>query len=439
MMYLSVLLLLGVALVAQASDPTRMAKFRTAYLYQDGDQTSCMAAIIDSRAAFITASCITLDDGKPDLTIKYKIHFSTTKNEEGPMISFTGDQVTFHPNYNPKTLENNIAIIQYDDDTTDGELNLFATKEFTGKTFVYNRRDYDIYENFWKSPQVFNQDSNDNDCESASPLFAANPDRYSCTSALTASFATEFCSIPYGVMYKQDTLENVLVSGIYSHSVDYGKNMCGDFTKVVSYYTLLWPYLGFAVNTLARGVSAFNATDRLTYTDTTMITMTAPTADQLQNTVVENGDLYPKQWVIEEAITNSASAVIGTQTASGDNSGDDNSVASSVESSSAGGGDSNNSSSDGLSQGQKIAIGVAVPASVIIITIGCIILYHIWKSKRQDKAWDPDAEASNLRTIALEMNTGEPYLMLPPYSQASGIPDSYVHHPLETDDKKVEI
>ncbi|KAJ2403094.1 hypothetical protein GGI23_000233 [Coemansia sp. RSA 2559] len=425
-----------------------MSSFYSAYLYKDEDQTSCMAAVMDAGAAFVTASCFDLTSGNNiDTSAKYRIQYTPidANDKAGPILSFSASQVIIHPKFNPTTLENNIAIIQFKNAATNSYVGDVSTQGFVGKTEVYVRRDYDINQSSWDDPVVYNQDSEDSDCAAGSALYAANTGWMSCTSAVTASFATEYCSIPYGMMYRQDTSNNIVMSGIYSHSVIHGNDMCGESSKVLSYYTMLWPYLGFAVSSLGRGVNVFNQTASSVYTDTSINSMAAPKSISVSGTTVENGDLYPKQWAIEESITapgatRTASAnnandgsnndsmsqsATDVESSSSDESSDDNmsqsatDFASEVSEVSGSGNGNSNTNKDGLSKGQKIGIGVGVPLGVILVIIGCIIVYHIWNIKRQDKAWDPNAETRNLQDIAFEIVAEDPYTVPPPYSRAN--------------------
>ncbi|KAJ1664944.1 hypothetical protein IW140_002743 [Coemansia sp. RSA 1813] len=449
MLYSYLFILLGAALLAQAATPDRMASFYSAYLYKDEDQTSCMAAVMDAGAAFVAASCFVLtSDNKIDSSVKYRIQYTPTDDKTGPILTLSPSQVIIHPKFNPTTLENNIAVIQFQDGATNSYVGDISTQDFAGNTEVFVRRDYDVYESYWDAPVVFNQDADDSDCAEGSLLYAANKDWMSCTRAVTDSFASEYCSIPYGVMYKQDTSNNIVMSSIYSHSVIYGNDMCGESSKILSYYTMLWPYLGFAVSSLGRGISVFNQTTSSVYTGTTMNVMTSPKSASIAGTTVENGDLYPKQWDIEAEITSSgATRTISANNGSNDSDNDsmsqlatdsasdesdDESMSANASADESNGSDSSQSevladdslngssiSSSGLSKGQKIGIGVGVPLGVILVVIGCIILFHIWKVNRQDKAWDPNAETMNLQDIAFEIVADDIYTVPPPYSQAS--------------------
>ncbi|KAJ2403093.1 hypothetical protein GGI23_000232 [Coemansia sp. RSA 2559] len=140
-------------------------------------------------------------------------------------------------------------------------------------------------------------------------------------------------------------------------------------------------------------------------TNTTILSMVPPKSASVPNVTVEGGDLYPKQREIE-----GSTSVSETDGAS--------------------------EPTNGLSKGQKIGIGVGVSLGAILVIIGCIIVYHIWNVKRQDKAWDPNAEALNLQDIAFDIAADDRLLVPPPYSQVNNEAGSNSRQPRETTDTK---
>ncbi|KAJ1794249.1 hypothetical protein LPJ59_004578, partial [Coemansia sp. RSA 2399] len=74
--YTTLLLLFGAALLVQASDSQIMTVFRMGVLYKNGEQTSCMVAVIDMKAGFVAANCIDLYYGKPDTSTSYQVYFT---------------------------------------------------------------------------------------------------------------------------------------------------------------------------------------------------------------------------------------------------------------------------------------------------------------------------------------------------------------------------
>ncbi|KAJ2692545.1 hypothetical protein GGH99_001663 [Coemansia sp. RSA 1285] len=406
-----------------------MAEFRYAYLYKNGEQTSCMAAIIDARSAFVAANCINLtNNNNVDTSTVYKIHFSPWNNEKEATYDLAPSQFTIHPNYNPKTLENNIAVIQFTGSSEDNYSGSVSTKDFNGKTKIYVREDYNETSSSWNKPNVVNRGINESDCMDNSPLYTANKYWMTCTSSTNTSMISSDCSIPYGLLYKNNADEAIVMTGIYSHSIMFGNNMCGGSTRILNYFTVLWPYLGFAVNTIGRGVNAVNQNSTFVYVDKDINAMNPPAAADAPTTTLEGGDLYPGQRLIRDNPEESTTELLGFTS-----SGDDKSTADSttkeynsdsiedVAQSDISSKEVASTSSDesGLSKGTKIAIGVAVPLGVLLVLIVFIVGFHLWKVKRQDKTWDPQAEAMNLRSIAIELHGENENAGLPPYSQAN--------------------
>ncbi|KAJ2525384.1 hypothetical protein GGI11_000047 [Coemansia sp. RSA 2049] len=309
-----------------------MAEFRYAYLYKNGEQTSCMVAVVSMTFGIVAANCIDLtNDNKVDTSVKYKIHYSPYNNNTGPMYDISPSGFTVHPNFNPQTLENNIAVLQYTDSTADSYSSYISTNAIGPTNKVYIRRDYDILTSTWTAPELINNDVSDSDCEDTSPMYAANTDYMTCISSTTTSIISSKCSIPYALMYKEKSDDVIALSTIYSHSVIFGDDMCGGSNRILNYYTYL---------------------------------------------------------------------------------------------------------SGGLSKGEKIAIGVTVPLGVILVAIGVIIVFHIWKINRQDKAWDPQAETMNLHDIAIEIRADDVNIGPPPYAHVNKSDELIVFHSDTTTDSK---
>ncbi|KAJ2617847.1 hypothetical protein EV177_000333 [Coemansia sp. RSA 1804] len=274
-----------------------MIDFRYAYLYKNGKQTSCMVAVIDMTAGVVAANCIDLtSDNKVDTSVKYKIHYTPYGNNTGPMFDLSPSEFTIHPDYDPKTLLNNIAVIQNTNGGTDGYSSYISTKDFDVISKVYVRRDYDTITSTWSMPALANNKVSDSDCVDGSPMYAANS------------------------RYMSFILESTGSSDDGNDDADQG---LGEL-------------------------------------------LTEKTPDVTDN----NG---------------------------------------------------------GLSEGEKIAIGVAVPLGVILLIVGAIIVHHIWKINRQDKAWDPAAETWNMQDIAIDIRADE--MNIPsPFAQMNMHDNLFVIH-----------
>ncbi|KAJ2548978.1 hypothetical protein EV175_004619 [Coemansia sp. RSA 1933] len=375
---------------------------------------------MDMGALFVAANCLKLgNDNQPDTSVSYKIQYSSTDDDVNPISVLSPGEITVHPSYNPDTLENNIAVILYSIGPTDEYVGYVSTEDYIGGNDVYVRQDYNMQNSSWNSPVVENQSSDSNGCADGSALYAANTEWMSCTSAVTTSSVDSDCYIPYGVMFKENSTDLIVLSSIYSHSVIYGSDMCTQSDTILNYYTMLWPYVGFARTVMGRGVSVYNQTTGSQSNDMTINSMVSPNSTSVPNTTTEGGDLYPKQLSIEASQSQEAAL-------SKTDSSNDSSQATT----------SSGDSSNGLSKAQKIAIGVAVPLGVILVALGGIIVHHIWKVRREDKAWDPNAQSLNLQHAAMEISADDPFVVPPPYSQVNSAPAAIPQHPEVVDVKK---
>ncbi|KAJ2695517.1 hypothetical protein GGH99_000087 [Coemansia sp. RSA 1285] len=357
-----------------------MIDFRYAYLYKNGKQTSCMVAVIDMTAGVVAANCIDLtSDNKVDTSVKYKIHYTPYGNNTGPMFDLSPSEFTIHPDYDPKTLLNNIAVIQNTNGGTDGYSSYISTKDFDVISKVYVRRDYDTITSTWSMPALANNKVSDSDCVDGSPMYAANS-RY----------------------------------------------------MILNYYIGLWPYLGFIVKTLNQKVHVYTQNGTALYSDMDIFSMNKTAdASSLTNTTLVGGDLYPMQRSRED-ITETTSLlsdnkfiVILESTGSSDDGNDDadQGLGELLTEKTPDVTDNNG----GLSEGEKIAIGVAVPLGVILLIVGAIIVHHIWKINRQDKAWDPAAETWNMQDIAIDIRADE--MNIPsPFAQMNMHDNLFVIH-----------
>ncbi|KAJ1893625.1 hypothetical protein LPJ81_005337, partial [Coemansia sp. IMI 209127] len=199
-----------------------MTDFRMGVLYKNGEQTSCMVAVIDMKAGFVAANCIDLNNGAPDTSTSYQVYFTPLLSFDGFAVDLDPNDITIHPNYNPVTYANNIAVVQYNNGTTDAYHTFIETQTFVGVTDVYTRWAFNQTSNNWTMPQVSTQVSDDSDCASGSALYSGNSVLTRCTSATLPSIENDACSMPYGIMFKEDSTNNIEVTHLYSHSVVYG-------------------------------------------------------------------------------------------------------------------------------------------------------------------------------------------------------------------------
>ncbi|KAJ1787246.1 hypothetical protein LPJ59_005768, partial [Coemansia sp. RSA 2399] len=197
------------ALFAWAQDPSDMMQFRMAVLNKNGEQTTCMIAIMNMVAGFVAANCIDLmSDNSVNKTSTYKVQFTPTgQYNTGFEVDLATSNITIHPYYDPTSLANNIALVQYTN-TSDTYKAYIGQQASDGSTQVYTRRAINETSNAWGDPVVFDQSSDDSNCTSGSPLYAANSKGMTCTGSSTTSVENGQCSMPYGIMYSWNITDN---------------------------------------------------------------------------------------------------------------------------------------------------------------------------------------------------------------------------------------
>ncbi|KAJ2403095.1 hypothetical protein GGI23_000234 [Coemansia sp. RSA 2559] len=278
-------------------------------------------------------------------------------------------------------------------------------------------------------PQVSNQNSDDSDCAAGSALYSGNSFLTRCTSATLPSIENDACSMPYGIMFKENRTDTVEVTHLYSHSVVYGNSMCDGKAKILSYYSSLWLYMGWMVRVLGRSMLVYTGDDVIYWNNTRIGWPTDVSLASPAGTITVSGDLYPVQRaMVAGTIFGSGSSSANLESGSNsDASESDIKMSSSISddptekdnSSGISSYFSNAQDSRGLSKEAKIAIGVAVPVAVIIIAIVCAIGFKVWTSKDKPDDWDPQGEEAQLRTAALELFVEPPHTTTPPpYNRA---------------------
>ncbi|KAJ2657552.1 hypothetical protein IWW48_004464 [Coemansia sp. RSA 1200] len=458
------LLLLGAATLVWAADTKRMLDFRMAVLIKNGQLTSCMVPIMTLKAGFVAANCIDLTgDNKVNMSTKYKVRFTSTNDiPNGFEVDLDPSDIAIHPNYNSKSLANNIAVVQYNKATTDTFKAYIVAQKYAENTQVYVQRDYSQETGNWNDPVVYNQAADSSECTAISSLYAQNKDWFTCTSSATTLLTDSGCTMPYGIVYSENsTSTDVVTTALYSHSYVGGTSLCGNSVKTINYYTVLSKYMGFAVSVLGTAVDVFVLDMNQKYTDNTILSMSQPTVNDMAGANVVSGNLFLVEKSADDIISSapvssavsSSSSESESKTAKQDSATDSDSNSNSnldsdsletdqpaneddaeavatnghamtdVFGSSGNTGDTESSSNSsnggggGLSKGLKIAIGLTVSLGGILVIIGSFILLHIWKSKRQDKAWDPSSQVQNLQEIAFQLDTSGPEPVPPPYTR----------------------
>ncbi|KAJ2712638.1 hypothetical protein H4R19_002652 [Coemansia spiralis] len=393
----------AIPLSARGLAADKVGNFKGAVLFKNGYQTSCEIAVLGKTSGFIAANCFDYTSKNIlDPATSYSVFFDDSAS--GTVVrqaALEFKDIHTHPNYDPVTLANNIAIVEFNTGVTDQYDSLIVTNSDLADPETYVRRTLANVVNRWAVAKVHDQTGAGSGCDAGSELYRNNRGWISCTDSSVQSFNYTSCRAPYGTVYATFGT-NSMLSAIYSHSVIYGSGTCDGNAQWVSYYTRLNPYTGFAFNILKRPIIVFNGTQTLNYTRDAIQSMIGAGVSRMDGAVTVGGDIYALQRDAKE----------DPSTHEGEGS-DSSHGANTVDSSLLGGG----GDSGGLSRAQKIVIGVVVPVGVLLAVIGGALLFNIWKAKRQDHAWDPHLQSAELQNVAWDLGGGDTVITPPPYQQ----------------------
>ncbi|KAJ1719287.1 hypothetical protein LPJ53_005923 [Coemansia erecta] len=226
----------------------------------------------------------------------------------------------------------------------------------------------------------------DSDCASYSGVYAANDYILLCTTSVATQSYNGTCKLPSASLYCLND-NNLGVVGLFSHSVLLGDNPCDNGTKWYNYYSYLYHFDSFAASVLNRSIDVFQLgvgayTDDDDSGDLDYIA-NEPAYINMDGKLLIGGDMYARVNEYKSAVVSQTPEPI-------------------------------NSDNSGLSRSAKIIIGVVIPVGVIIAGIGAFFIYRWWKLRKQDKAWDPNAESLSYYERANELG-GAGEAVPPPY------------------------
>ncbi|KAJ1797319.1 hypothetical protein LPJ59_003218 [Coemansia sp. RSA 2399] len=238
------------------NEQSSIASLRTGVLVKNGVQTSCELALIDNKAAFVAANCVTDTSGNLDTTSAYVVYYTDgdSQGSNAASASITSSSVTLHPEYSVNTLANNIAILQFNPSQGVSWQNPIAVNSNAwSDTVLSRRRLVSVSSSTWANMLYVSLNESSDDCSSNSGLYAANTKDFVCSLQRSTPLMSSQCNIPYGSVYGVDN-SNAAVAGLYSYSVISGSQFCGS-SDIMSYYLMLSDYIAFAQSTIGRDVS----------------------------------------------------------------------------------------------------------------------------------------------------------------------------------------
>ncbi|KAJ2864163.1 hypothetical protein GGH94_003111 [Coemansia aciculifera] len=235
--------------------------YRGALLVKNGQQTSCEFALIDQRSAFIAASCLDLKPGSTAVedSTRHEIFFDNAKGLKATKSPIPAGDIHVHPNYDPATYANNIAVVIYTMDQKRIWTNAVSVNrdEWTNALFVRRYLESEKSMN-WRSPTINSGAwGGFAGCATASGIYSSNQRDFVCSTDSTPMIAAGDCRIPFSSVYGI-VPSNMAIAALHSHTVVEGTSMCGA-KQTFHYYTVLAGYVGFAQKVVGYDIVYFTA------------------------------------------------------------------------------------------------------------------------------------------------------------------------------------
>ncbi|KAJ1963799.1 hypothetical protein GGI12_001836 [Dipsacomyces acuminosporus] len=387
---------------------SRVSEFRGALLVANKQQTTCDIALLDNRSGYIAASCFKLKGNKVDYSQKYEVYVDNGRNMAPS--SFKVDGVAIHPSFNATTFANNIAVIKFNQAEKSLWKSYLAGYRPEWDDLYYARRTLaDIKDMEWNTPAAYAQFKDSDGCADASELYRNNLNGTMCITASTPSIYNKDCRIPYGSVYGIMQPGDMAIAALYSHSVVYGKDMCGD-SRQFHYYTVIANYISWGAELNSLSISVF-VRSKTTWTSYKNFVMNETQTPGNPDTTIFSGNLYPREGAIEPSEASSSSPTPSSSsspsaTPPGASGVPSASSTSSATSSNAPHSSSSDSTSGGITRTAIIAISVAVPISTILGIVVLFFVYKWWRKRQNELTWNATQERSNFNAIQIMNEIG---------------------------------
>ncbi|KAJ2784938.1 hypothetical protein GGI15_002092 [Coemansia interrupta] len=280
-------------------------------LFKNGKQTSCEVALISMKAGIVTASCFDYSGGTTvSSSTKYQVYLYNGTPNSAPIIStLSTSDIHLHPNYNPTTLENNLAVIEFNKQTTDTFKGYIVDGKYRVPSSAYLRRSFNTETNTWNTPLLFQMVDNPDECADFSGLYVTNDNNMLCTAYSTPSIENTDCSVPYGALYTEGDNGMVAIAGMFTFSSVQGTSLCPGGAPTYTYMTAMWNLSELATTVLGYPVDIMRNYMAETQTGTTVYSQNAPTVVNMSGKKIITGDVYSQ----ESSSTSQSSNSSGSQ------------------------------------------------------------------------------------------------------------------------------
>ncbi|KAJ2461781.1 hypothetical protein GGI02_005617, partial [Coemansia sp. RSA 2322] len=202
--------------------------FKGAVLVINGNQTTCEAALIDSSAAFLAASCLQYNNGKLDNSAKYELVIKMGDNSAGSQ-KYAISSIAVHPQYQASTYINNLAVVQFNQSPSISWAFSVGINPAEWNTEYYTRRTLSSVPDMrWNNVIAIDSNSTPDDCSKYSKVYSANSKDFLCNYSGVTSIYNNACVVPYGTVYGVVQPSNINIVALHSYSVVVGGNLCSN-------------------------------------------------------------------------------------------------------------------------------------------------------------------------------------------------------------------
>ncbi|KAJ2336862.1 hypothetical protein GGI00_000593 [Coemansia sp. RSA 2681] len=229
-----------------------------AILVVNGKQTTCEAALIDSSAAFVAASCLQYKGDKLDDSAKYELAVKMGDNSAGSEV-YGISKISVHSKYSSSTFINNLAVVQFNaGKPVSWSYQIGINPSEWARNYFARRSLADLGSKKWNNILALDSVNTPSDCSKYSKVYDSNKKDFICNPAETQSIYNKGCAMPYGTVYGVVQPNNINIVALHSHSVVVDGSLCSGQQKL-HYYTLLRNYAAWAAKEIGRPIGGFVA------------------------------------------------------------------------------------------------------------------------------------------------------------------------------------
>ncbi|KAJ1806533.1 hypothetical protein LPJ75_005033, partial [Coemansia sp. RSA 2598] len=195
-------------------------KAKAGLLFKNGTQTTCTLGLIDAKAALVSADCLDYIKDDVNNATSYEVYITSSFDETSSKHDVT--KISVHPNYSKETKANNVAVVQFNENSDVAWVNYNAAARSKWAELVYVQ--YSLSnpaEMKWNAPRVYSlPNTDDADCADYSFVYRDNKKEFVCSSKVItdvpAGVSADCSKVPYGMVYAT-VGDYVYPAGMLSH------------------------------------------------------------------------------------------------------------------------------------------------------------------------------------------------------------------------------